>query len=119
MIEVRFPKFLELRTSAPPNLVVTQFDNPELAEEFRSWLKHEGVALFQARWLGSESGEGVLGAGVRTIEEAQREAVLTALKKTNGSRREAAKILGVGERTLFRWIEKWWPENKYKHPRKP
>ena len=38
----------------------------------------------------------------QTKEQAQREAILSALRRTGGKRKEAAKILYISERTLYR-----------------
>ncbi|UKI39237.1 MAG: hypothetical protein L6V35_09020 [Alistipes putredinis] len=38
----------------------------------------------------------------QTKEQAQREAILNALRRTGGKRKEAAKILYISERTLYR-----------------
>ena len=40
-----------------------------------------------------------------TKEKAQREAVVRALRKHNGKRREAARELFISERTLYRKIK--------------
>lgn len=42
-----------------------------------------------------------------TMEAMEREAIKTTLKATDGNRREAAKILGIGERTLYRKLGKY------------
>jgi two-component system response regulator HydG len=40
-----------------------------------------------------------------SIEEAELELIRNTLKKVNGNREEAAKILGIGERTLYRKLK--------------
>ena len=47
------------------------------------------------------------GGGVSTLAEMEREAVAAALRATGWNRRRAAKILGIGERTLYRKIRKY------------
>jgi len=42
-----------------------------------------------------------------TMEELEREAIRTVLRKTGGNRRKAAESLGIGERTLYRKIGKY------------
>jgi len=42
-----------------------------------------------------------------TMTELEREAIRATLDATGGNRREAAKILGIGERTLYRKISKY------------
>ena len=40
--------------------------------------------------------------GVRSLKELEREAIEQALKRVNGNRRQAAELLGIGLRTLYR-----------------
>ncbi|MFA6470879.1 MAG: sigma-54 dependent transcriptional regulator [Candidatus Latescibacterota bacterium] len=40
--------------------------------------------------------------GGETLEELEHQAVINALKSTQGNRRKAAQLLGIGERTLYR-----------------
>ena len=42
-----------------------------------------------------------------TMEEIEREAIKSTLEATGGNRRKTAKILGIGERTLYRKIAKF------------
>ena len=42
-----------------------------------------------------------------TLEEMEREAVADALAQTDGNRRKAAKLLGIGERTLYRKLKEY------------
>ncbi len=42
-----------------------------------------------------------------TMEDLEREAIITVLERTEGNRREAAEVLGIGERTLYRKIRKY------------
>jgi DNA-binding NtrC family response regulator len=42
-----------------------------------------------------------------SIEQAERELIRNTLKMTNGNREQAAKILGIGERTLYRKIREY------------
>jgi len=48
----------------------------------------------------------------RPIEEVERYYMTRALELTKGNREEAAKMLGIGERTLYRKIQEWKKENK-------
>jgi two-component system response regulator HydG len=43
----------------------------------------------------------------RTMDDIERWAIEETLKLTNGNREEAAKILGIGARTLYRKLEKY------------
>ena len=45
-------------------------------------------------------------AGV-SISEAEKELIRNTLKMVNGNRQQAAKILGIGERTLYRKIKEY------------
>jgi len=40
-----------------------------------------------------------------TLEELEREAIVDTLEQTRGNRRRAAKLLGIGERTLYRKLK--------------
>jgi two-component system response regulator HydG len=42
-----------------------------------------------------------------SIEEAERELIRNTLKMVHGNREQAAKILGIGERTLYRKIKEY------------
>ena len=42
-----------------------------------------------------------------SLEQAERELIRNTLKQTNGNREQAAKILGIGERTLYRKIKEY------------
>ena len=43
----------------------------------------------------------------RTMDDIERWAIEETLKLTNGNREEAAKILQIGARTLYRKLEKY------------
>jgi len=43
----------------------------------------------------------------RPMEEVERYYMSKALEQTNGNREEAARLLGIGERTLYRKIQEW------------
>lgn len=42
-----------------------------------------------------------------SLEQAERELIRSTLKSTNGNREQAAKLLGIGERTLYRKIREY------------
>ena len=42
-----------------------------------------------------------------TLEDIEREAILAALEEVDGSRRHAARLLGIAERTLYRKIRRY------------
>ncbi|MHC4645998.1 MAG: helix-turn-helix domain-containing protein [Planctomycetota bacterium] len=45
-------------------------------------------------------------AGV-SLNELEKQAIIDTLAKTKGNREQAAKILGIGERTLYRKIKEY------------
>lgn len=51
----------------------------------------------------------------RPLAEVERFYSEKALEMTNGNREEAAKILGIGERTLYRQIQEWKMQDKIRH----
>ena len=42
-----------------------------------------------------------------TMAQVEKAAIEAALKETGGNRREAAQVLGIGERTLYRKINRY------------
>jgi len=55
---------------------------------------------------GSEHSAPCLVAGI-TIDEAERELIKSTLATVGGNREEAAKMLGIGERTLYRKLDRY------------
>jgi DNA-binding NtrC family response regulator len=53
---------------------------------------------------GAGEGTGMRVEPGRTLEEIERVAIEEALRAVNGNRRQAARMLGIGERTLYRKI---------------
>jgi len=45
--------------------------------------------------------------GTGILAEMERQAIADALESTRGNKVEAAKLLGIGLRTLYRKIDKW------------
>jgi two-component system response regulator HydG len=45
--------------------------------------------------------------GGPTLNEIEKQAITDTLAKTKGNREKAAKILGIGERTLYRKIKEY------------
>jgi two-component system response regulator HydG len=43
----------------------------------------------------------------RPLDELEKQAIAETLAKTKGNREQAAKILGIGERTLYRKIKEY------------
>jgi two-component system response regulator HydG len=57
--------------------------------------------------VGGEASGGSLNLVGRSLEEIERFYIAETLKLTNGNREEAAKLLGIGERTLYRKIKEY------------
>jgi two-component system response regulator HydG len=47
------------------------------------------------------------GLGGVSLNELEKQAITDTLAKTKGNREKAAKILGIGERTLYRKIKEY------------
>jgi DNA-binding NtrC family response regulator len=43
----------------------------------------------------------------QSLKEMEQELIVSALKKTDGNRKETAKLLGIGERTLYRKLKEY------------
>jgi two-component system response regulator HydG len=71
----------------------------------------EGEVLTRMR-LPSAAPSGPGGLVGRPLSEVERYYTEQALALTNGNREEAAKLLGIGERTLYRNIKEWELQNK-------
>jgi two-component system response regulator HydG len=53
------------------------------------------------------NGVGLANVGGVSLEQLEKEAIRSTLKMTGGNREQAAKILGIGERTLYRKIKEY------------
>jgi len=92
-------------------------DGDELAARVRILATDEGGALVSAgegedRELSSASPDQssedvVLYRSGMTMDEVEREAIRAALAEVKGNRRKAAELLEIGERTLYRKIQKF------------
>lgn len=47
------------------------------------------------------------GADPRTMDEIERDAIRAALERTDGNRRQAARQLGIGLRTLYDKLKRY------------
>ena len=61
---------------------------------------------------GSGGGDVSLAGGMNnlvgiSLEQAEKELIRNTLRMVNGNREQAAKILGIGERTLYRKIKEY------------
>jgi two-component system response regulator HydG len=63
---------------------------------------------------GDHAGDGPAGLVGRPLNEVERYYIEKTLEKTEGNREEAAKLLGIGERTLYRNIQDWKVQDKIK-----
>ena len=54
----------------------------------------------------AEEGTIVFRSGM-TMQEIEREVIVTVLREVRGNRRKAAERLGIGERTLYRKLNKY------------
>jgi len=52
----------------------------------------------------SSTAKGLAGVSLNDLE---KQAIIDTLEKTKGNREKAAKILGIGERTLYRKIKEY------------
>jgi DNA-binding NtrC family response regulator len=74
----------------------------------------EDAEAGRGAWAGA-GGEAAEGEGNRsprdepplTLAELERDAIARALQRTGGNRRRAARLLGIGERTLYRKIHEY------------
>ncbi|MHC4655495.1 MAG: sigma-54-dependent transcriptional regulator [Planctomycetota bacterium] len=62
--------------------------------------------IYQRRQLAAGAGGPAHLAGV-SLNELEKQAIMDTLAKTKGNREKAAKILGIGERTLYRKIKEY------------
>jgi two-component system response regulator HydG len=64
------------------------------------------------REAGAEAGADQLVG--RPLTEIERHYTERTLEMTGGNREEAAKLLGIGERTLYRMIQEWKAQDRIK-----
>ena len=64
------------------------------------------MEIHQVRRLAAGSKATPSLAGV-SLDELEKQAIIDTLTKTNNNREKAAKILGIGERTLYRKIKEY------------
>jgi two-component system response regulator HydG len=62
--------------------------------------------IYQRRQLAAGSGTPA-GLGSVSLNDLEKQAIMDTLAKTKGNREKAAKILGIGERTLYRKIKEY------------
>jgi len=64
------------------------------------------VEIYQVRQLTAGPAAPANLAGV-SLNELEKQAIIETLAKTGNNREKAAKILGIGERTLYRKIKEY------------
>ena len=74
--------------------------------EIRHMLMSGGTPRFPGRFQRGMLVEDASEISV-SLEEAEREQIQRVLEEFNGNRRKAAKVLGIGERTLYRKIKQY------------
>jgi len=74
---------------------------PEIAQ------RPQLTAGSRATFSPATCGQGSPPAQVRGLKELEKQAIVETLAKTAGNREQAAKILGIGERTLYRKIKEY------------
>jgi two-component system response regulator HydG len=62
--------------------------------------------IYQRRQLAAGAGTPA-GLGGVSLNELEKQAIMDTLARTKGNREKAAKILGIGERTLYRKIKEY------------
>jgi len=106
--------------SAEARTLLLRYDWPGNVRELRNAIENM-VLLARSEVLGvedvPESVRGATGAGAggaggfelagRSLEELERELIRVNLKLYDGNREKTAKVLGIGERTLYRKIKEY------------
>ncbi len=79
--------------------------------ELKELVLARGSSPTQWRYGGPAPGEitpeGEVPAGTPTLEEMEKETIRQALREVEGNRKKAARLLGIGERTLYRKIDQY------------
>jgi len=105
---VRTPLHLPVVTGRRPDTVEREMIFAALSELKRDldYLKRRidhVASVSPADNPGSVSTTGDL----RSMKQVERDQIIRALQQTRGNRAKAAKLLGIGERTLYRKIREW------------
>jgi two-component system, NtrC family, response regulator HydG len=79
----------------------SQLDVDDLPDEIAALAHRDGEATGTPAFPGSDS---LIG---RPLNEVERYYIQRALELTEGKREEAAQLLGIGERTLYRKIKEY------------
>ncbi|HTW94944.1 MAG TPA: sigma-54 dependent transcriptional regulator [Tepidisphaeraceae bacterium] len=91
----------QLRNVVENMVVMSPEDHELLPESLPAEVRPAGSSAAGAMVGGIDNLVGI------SIEQAERELIRNTLKMTKGNREQAAKILGIGERTLYRKIREY------------
>ena len=93
--------------SRPEAVEVIDVRSPEVAEVAGVWHAAPPLHLVEQLAAEPEGGSAVVYRGGMTMADVERATIEAALRDTHGNRRQAAKRLGIGERTLYRKIREF------------
>ena len=66
------------------------------------------VKVYRESYAAGEDPQVVTDKGaLRTIAEIEREAILDALERTDGDKREAAALLGISRAKIYQRLKEW------------
>lgn len=88
-------KFLLEGRGIPRPIPVNPYESPPFTEEVEEEAEKVEDSVAEAE------------VDRKTIKEMEREMIRKALEETGGNRRRAARMLGIGERTLYRKIKRY------------
>jgi two-component system response regulator HydG len=80
------------------HMVVSTMDETLGEDDLPDYMLEQGEGVLPAPSLGSLSGQ--------PLEEVEKFHIARTLELVGGNRQKAAELLGIGERTLYRKIEK-------------
>lgn len=69
--------------------------------------QYRSIPTEESKGFEAHSQETITVAAGTPIKQIERDLIETTLKKVNGNRKKAAKLLGIGERTLYRKMKKY------------
>jgi two-component system response regulator HydG len=123
----QYHKAVSLSLSEPVRKAMVAYNWPGNVRELRNLIEsmvvqdsdgvlglddlQEGDALRKLQFHDSQAA-GPAGLVGKPLTEVERYYMEKALEKTEGNREEAARLLGIGERTLYRMIQDWKLQDK-------
>ena len=60
-----------------------------------------------AAGVGDGESAGAVNTGGMSLDQLEKQAIRNTLRTTGGNREQAAKVLGIGERTLYRKLKEY------------